>query len=242
MTGVGGINPYRRSVSPYFRPIKPPLADPNTATARLPNVNCEWINVMIGALAILEEQATWDTEDVEEMSLAIQRSAHLRAMLSTARNTTPCAHPLVEFACTYPFNIDDQGWTLTPPNNVGAYVPGNYWISTFFDSHSKAAIQIRHALSGYQVLTAFALDYTSTGDGSGGNNVARLEYYTASGGTVLHEEQIQTGSHTLLWNGYLDMFGVLGIQIDLNSGDSAVTINALSAAVFGLAPNNVVPC
>jgi hypothetical protein len=137
---IGGINGWRTPVPIYPSPIPVIDADPQNDMVFC-GFNRAWMPAVLGSMASLKLQATWDTDDEDEMVLVLQRVDTLIYQISLA-NTIEfvCEHfggcetadffigtggySAVIVGITYAIYVDDDGWH---PGYQANYVGIPYW-------------------------------------------------------------------------------------------------------------------
>jgi len=231
------INPYRKSVTPYLRPITPPDVDPDFNPVSVA-VSCEWLSYIVGALSILTEQATWDTTDPDEMLLAIQRATNLIDIFAAAGADSACASIFVAFDCTFDFESGAHGWIVDPCCHDGELIAELGWHGTFQDSESREVVFIRYDFSPPAVITHFDASYTTGFGGMGPNEGLNIEADNGAGRALLTHVAIHPETGTASWDGYMD--NVSTLWIDCNSGEIVANTYVFAANIQGAWPTD--PC
>jgi len=189
-----------------------PAVDPDFDPVNVP-ISCQWISYVIGALSILTEQATWDTEDPDDMLTAIEQSTNLIAIFTAAAQGDPCGSSLPPISCPYNFQVSDAGWTIY--GGQGVYSPGTGFVSVGFGSGNEAAIALFHDIPAGTLISHVEFDYAATANGSGTNNSAHLWLDD----DLVTDELLFADTHTVSWDGTPRT--VSEIFISVNSGTSS---------------------
>lgn len=212
------INPYRRSVTPYRVPIAVPPCDPDFQPVSV-EVSCQWLAYIVGALAILTEQATWDTSDPDVMLEAIQRANNLREIFTAAIDASACSDFNIPFSCPFDFTLTDGDFYVSPTYNFGAYISGDGFESTHASSISEQVIVIDRDFPSQLALTRIDLTIDAAAAGSGSNNSVALYSKLGAGFSLLQQFSLLSGVNHYVWTGQTDLID--GIEIQTNSGTSS---------------------
>ena len=115
----------------FLRPVPQPLGEPTDTPALTLSISCEYLPYIRGALQQLLLQATWATNDPDELRTTQGRMFNLITLFHE------CVTPIA-FSCPYDFQAigsDEHGWIhvdQTPyvPNALGVFVPLAGWFHT----------------------------------------------------------------------------------------------------------------
>lgn len=212
------INPYRKSVTPYRVPLPVPICDPDFNPVSVA-VSCQWLSYIVGALSILKEQATWDTDDPDVITEAIGRANDLIAIFAAADSDSSCAGSPAIAECGYTLPASDGGWYVSPSPGFGQYQSGVGFESTHGSGSSQQALVFRKDLSETVALVNISVHYVSVGAGSGANNFAGIFVDGPSGPEQIVGDTLLSGSNTFSFSGFLA--DITGIEIQMNSGTAA---------------------
>jgi len=226
------INPYRQSVSPFVKPLPVPICDPDFQPVTV-SISCAWLNYILGALSLLQEQATWDTDDPDEMLLAIQRVANLRAIFTAAGNTSPCDNAVVAISCAYAFQATDVPWEVAPEYGVGSYDPGVGFKGTYNGPTDVDQLIIRTTLSEPITLTQFSITYDGGGGGAGADNIINFFYKTTGGLVNFGVGQVDAGYPQVMTRN-VNIEGVTAIYVEMNAGIQNALFTLLAAHIEGV--------
>src|SRR5919108_180686 len=176
---------YASSRGSFFKPVKPPSADPDVAPLLTVSVACEWLPYIRGSLYQLLLQATWDT-DQAGLELVQSRVFNLIDLF------VECAAADLPFSCPYDFTVSDGGFVLADqgpgytPTTEGIYVPGTGWQSaaqTWPDSSTHYNVDIVKSFSISATVNSVSVDFDwSPGDVPAGFYGIRV--WARLGGTV----------------------------------------------------------
>jgi len=122
---IGGINPYRKPVPVFPVPVPIPATEPTDDLVSV-SVSCFWLPWIIGALKSLKEQATWDTNNEDEMSLTLQRVDTLIEAFSVSQVACNGGTPPIAQDCTYLFT-ETEGISFIPSGQCGEYITDGGW-------------------------------------------------------------------------------------------------------------------
>ena len=227
---IGGINPYRTSVGLYPQPVPVPPCDPDFQPVSV-SVSCAWIAYICGALKALTMQATWDTEDEDEMSLAIQRANSLIDIFAATMNESECA--TIPFAqhCNYDLPDSAGGWYVV--DDAGTYTPTVGFVGTFYDVGDYSVCSVRKDIDPpiHLQRVIFTAHSTYGGDLPVGQ---RIRVNVDAENTILESGTLNSGTQNYSWEGDYD--NVSNIRIDLNSGSVVTDIELTLIESDSIAP------
>jgi hypothetical protein len=227
------INPYRQSVSPFVKPLPVPICDPDFQPVTV-SVSCGWLSYILGALSLLQEQATWDTEDPDEMLLAIQRVANLREIFAAAGNASACDEPPTPIACNYDFTITEGGWEVAPQYGVGAYTSAVGFTGTYNGPTDQNQLIVRRVLSAPITLTSMEIQYNGGAGGAGADNIINFFYVTTGGLVNFGVSHVDVGGpHSFSVSTNVE--GVTAVYVEMNAGTSTGPIELFRAIIDGVA-------